>query len=303
MTIKAPANLPSLVKTAFHRAVSSGDVSFFPTHVALLSINSNPFQLRYSPSLASKPRGPPNSSSTDKSKPPFDPFDNPSASMLVAPVGESHILVLNKFAIVPEHFILATKAFKPQTGLLEGADLEAAYACVQAYHEHGEELFVFFNSGEHSGASQPHRHLQLLVVDRMKEGLDGRWDVLAKRLEDEETRKKLPFGACYGGITPGMTGDELAKLYEGLYQEACGMVGKEWNGEREAVISYNLAMTGHGMVVMPRVSEGAMVDGVWLGLNGTVLAGTALVKSEREWDVMRGDGKVEEVLGRIGVKL
>jgi sulfate adenylyltransferase (ADP) / ATP adenylyltransferase len=41
--------------------------------------------------------------------------------------------VLNKFAIVPEHFILATTAFAPQTHLLEKEDLEATWACLQAY--------------------------------------------------------------------------------------------------------------------------------------------------------------------------
>ena len=40
--VKIPANLPELVKTAFHRARTSGDVHFFATQVTLVNVNSVP---------------------------------------------------------------------------------------------------------------------------------------------------------------------------------------------------------------------------------------------------------------------
>jgi ATP adenylyltransferase len=91
------------------------------------------------------------------------------------------LLVLNKYPVIPNHFILATKTFKQQTDPLEQDDFEAAYACLKAYRENGEELFGFFNSGEASGASQPHRHIQFLPVESMRSGIQegGNWDVLA----------------------------------------------------------------------------------------------------------------------------
>lgn len=93
--------------------------------------------------------------------------------MTVAELPPSHILVLNKFAIVREHFILATKVFKEQTDLLEPLDLGATYECLKAWRAHGKELFAFFNSGEFSGASQPHRHIQLLPVNSMTDDLES----------------------------------------------------------------------------------------------------------------------------------
>lgn len=56
--------------------------------------------------------------------------------------------------------------------------------CLAAYRENGEGLFGFFNSGEHSGASQPHRHIQFLPVASMRSGIDAgkTWDVLADSL-------------------------------------------------------------------------------------------------------------------------
>src|ERR1700753_1808706 len=106
------------------------------------------FQLRFSPALANKPNSSSSSAGKDKHqnpKPPPDPFDNPLPSLLVArlPLStwrpqtdnkkheeqeqekQGHILVLNKFAVVPEHSILATAAWAPQTHLLRPADLEA----------------------------------------------------------------------------------------------------------------------------------------------------------------------------------
>lgn len=275
--------------------------------------------------------------------------------MLVAQLPPSHNLVLNKFAIVPEHFILATQSFKEQTHLLEPADLQASYACIEAYHAHiptipstdgatnpdtptnpqttkettdqerERDLYVFFNSGPASGSSQPHRHIQLLPVARMREGLSrdeaSAWKVLAGTLLDDEVRRRLPFSAFVERIGPGV---DLGKVYLRLYRRACeavlgvggvdGVVDED--GQRvegvEARVDYNLAMTREVMVIAPRVGEGAAVtvpgeggerrEVGKLALNGTVLAGTALVKTQAEWDALRGDPEqLVEILGRIGV--
>jgi ATP adenylyltransferase len=239
-----------------------------------------------------------------------------------------HNLVLNKFAIVPEHFILSTAEFHPQTDLLEGLDLAATYACIEAYHKScakgemgsnlGEgELFAFFNSGDFSGSSQPHRHIQLLPVARMREGLDGaEWDVLAHRLVGEV--KDLPFTTFAEHIEPGMTPEALRAAYLRLYRHACAAVaafthkpeiaeGAEKQTAGEAKISYNLAMTRHALIVCPRLAEGGPIwdNGEVIGklsMNGTVLAGTALVKNQVEWDALRNDpNELLQVLVAIGV--
>jgi len=75
----------------------------------------------------------------------------------------------------------------------------------------------------------------------------------------------------------------------------------------EAIISYNLGLTDRSMVLCPRTSEGTKVSskGNYIGpisLNGTVLGGTLLVKSEDEWDAMQYDSsKLAEVLRAIGI--
>ncbi|KAK3302653.1 inositol phospholipid synthesis and fat-storage-inducing TM-domain-containing protein [Chaetomium strumarium] len=351
--VRVPANLPELVRTAFNRARVNGDVHFFETQVTLVNVNSVPFQLRFSPALANKPKEahPPPAPSHPSVKPFFDPFDNPAEAMLIAPLPPAHNLVLNKFAIIPEHFILATQAFQEQTDLLDKADLDAAYACIEAYHQYhthspdgepeqekGEgtgkkkkkkrdgELFVFYNSGPASGSSQPHRHLQLLPMSRMREGLsedeNDAWEVLAESLlRREEVRQRVPFQTFVERIVPG-AGTDLSAVYRRLYRRAVkAVLGPDAASEDDDVdgtgakIDYNLAMTRDAMVIAPRVAEGELItiSGVGedkgrrkdvgkIALNGTVLAGTALVKHQAEWDALRVEPEqLLQLLGRIGV--
>ncbi|KAK1486775.1 inositol phospholipid synthesis protein Scs3p [Colletotrichum tamarilloi] len=324
--IKAPVNLPELVKAAFNKARSNGDLTYYATQVTVLNANSTPFQLRFSPALANKPVAQ-KPKKTDEPRKPFDPFESPEKGPLFIaeiPSSSGHNLVLNKFAIVPEHFILATKEFKQQTDLLERDDLAATYSCIEAYRQYGEqhqghnsELYAFFNSGSHSGASQPHRHIQLLPVARMMDGLpDGaRWDVLAKQLGPQHV-SELPFLTFAETIHRDMSPDELHGIYLSLFKSAVDAVESHIGAENDsgnggARISYNLAMTSDRLAVLPRLAEGAAIfkDGTAVGnlaLNGTVLAGTALVKNEAEWDALRsggdGDGvQLLEVLSKIGV--
>ncbi|KAI0476864.1 HIT-like domain-containing protein [Xylaria cf. heliscus] len=305
-----PPNLPTLVKEAFVKAQANGDLIYYPTQVAILTVGSLAFQLRYSPSLAQKPKP---SKPVEPNARPFNPFENPSPALLVAQLPPSHRLVLNKFAIVPEHFILATRDFKPQIHLLEADDVDAAYSCVQAYRHVGEELFVFFNSGDHSGASQPHRHLQLLPVERMKDGLENtehgeEWGVVADKVCGKQAT--VPFTIFTSPISADMNAEERHLTYLSLYKRAvrAAVVGVEPVKEGEAQISYNFAMTSTCMALCPRTAEGARVkdnNGNVIGsvaLNGTVLAGTALVKSKPEWDALRTTSTIlSDVLGRIGV--
>ncbi|KAJ2894202.1 inositol phospholipid synthesis protein Scs3p [Zalerion maritima] len=331
--MKAPSNLPELVRSAFNKAKTNGDLTHFPSQGAVLTANSIPFQVRFAPSLANKPKAP----GPDPTKPKVrhDPFADPPAGLKVCDLEpQSHFLVLNKFAITPGHSILATTENKPQSYLLEAADFSAVAACLRAYKERGEELYVFFNSGQHSGASQPHRHLQLLPVEEMKVDLPSdegpAWDVLSKSVAvadgGEVTEVEAwPFRAFAVDIDVASMDDEkLRELYLELYRRACraiddyaaikgyAVVAEQAHDigitDGEAWISYNLAITESRMVLAPRMREGGELtdaEGKVVGrliLNGTVLAGTALVKTEAEWNALKDSGeKLEAVLVKIGV--
>lgn len=327
-------NPSDVVDTEFHpRTVSDSSLehSHLPQEANDYALQ---FQLRFAPALANKPSAPRTDPAPGAPHKPFNPFANPEhGPLFITDLPPSHNLVLNKFAVVPEHFLLTTKQFKPQTHLLEPDDLAATYACIEAYHATGAEggLYAFFNSGTLSGASQPHRHIQLLPVGRMKEGLEdpSAWDVLANRLVGPRP-VETPFRTFARAISPEMTAEQLHATYMTLYrqaveamrdhsslprrdevdEEARGEDGAEGAEGEPAQISYNMAMTRTAMVICPRRAEGATIvsssgDLVgMLSLNGTVLAGTALVKSEAEWDAIRNDDDgraLADLLGKIGL--
>jgi ATP adenylyltransferase len=290
--------------------------------------NTTQFQLRFSPALANKPK----SKKSSNSKP-VDPFENPPKGLFITDIAPSHFLVLNKFPVIPDHFILATKAFKQQTDLLEHDDLEAAYACLKAYRDNGEELFGFFNSGDASGASQPHRHIQFLPVRSMRSGIQGgvKWDLLADSLVNTPRPGNnlhpwaairliapvLPFTYFSSPLPEDSTPETLHQIYNSLLEQACspttraieGLDEEENTGSaKKSPVSYNLALTDRAMVLCPRMSEGLQINsgnGDLIGpisLNGTILGGTLLVKTEQEWDALiKHEEKLRDILQAIGV--
>lgn len=72
--------------------------------------------------------------------------------------------------------------------MLEPDDLAATHACLQEWEksdpqQEGPSLYAFFNSGDHSGASQAHRHLQFLPVAEMKRDQgDAKWEPLINQM-------------------------------------------------------------------------------------------------------------------------
>jgi len=85
---------------------------------------------------------------------PFLPWDQP---LEVGKIGDDHVLILNKYPVQAGHLLVITRGWQPQSGWLDARDW-ASVAMVGA----DTGGLWFFNSGATAGASQPHRHLQLL---------------------------------------------------------------------------------------------------------------------------------------------
>jgi sulfate adenylyltransferase (ADP) / ATP adenylyltransferase len=85
---------------------------------------------------------------------PFLPWD---ARLEVCRLGSSHVVLLNKYPVQPGHLLLITQHWQPQSGWLQASDWRAV-----AEMDRDTGGLWFFNSCAAAGASQPHRHLQLL---------------------------------------------------------------------------------------------------------------------------------------------
>ncbi|EED16110.1 bis(5'-nucleosyl)-tetraphosphatase, putative [Talaromyces stipitatus ATCC 10500] len=344
MNLGLTESLPSLVSRRFVAAKDSGNLIFSATQLAILSSKRGiGYQLRYCPALAKKPETQSQPSNPTGPKP--DPFENPSTDLLITEVpstSKTHFLILNKFPVIPNHFILATKRFEKQTDLLEKEDLGIAYACLEAWFDGdddglvrkeekggGRRLFAFFNSGEESGASQPHRHLQFLPIEDMRAQLEDSksdnssvsWTPLIDlfltstnvQISSSGIRHlpNLPFQNFALQIRSPPSIDALHEMYVTLYRAALlasRMTSPEETARTSgpAAISYNLAMTRDIMMIVPRKKEAHTIPGLpdadAVSLNGTILAGTLMVKTKEQWDHLRRDAEViSELFGEVGI--
>ncbi|EXJ88372.1 hypothetical protein A1O1_05302 [Capronia coronata CBS 617.96] len=333
MMLSLAQPLQKLVADKFRTAYKDKSILFSETAVALLRTQKGaPFQLRYCPALAKKPKADGAEEKKEPARPKFDPFADPPDELLVANIPAnkaSHILVLNKFPVIHNHFIIATKANKPQTAILEKEDLGITHACLHAWQhdqhdQHGQNssrLFAFFNSGEHSGASQPHRHLQFLPVEDMASPEAPAWELLLDRMTVRAHPElplfqdpSLPFLHFSTPLEDGLSLTDLYSKYLLLLNAAMSAVrfpdqplhqNLEVEEDGRAVFSYNLAMTTGILAICPRSREAVAMpeSGATssVALNGTLLGGTLMVKDEVEWDVLRHDhALLDGILAGVG---
>tara|TARA_Y100001968_G_scaffold32456_1_gene25001 strand:+ start:470 stop:1306 length:837 start_codon:yes stop_codon:yes gene_type:complete len=85
---------------------------------------------------------------------PFIPWDS---RLQIQLINNQHTLILNKYPVQLGHMLLITNNWKPQNGWLEEDDFEAILNV-----DNDTTGLWFFNSSKEAGASQPHRHFQLL---------------------------------------------------------------------------------------------------------------------------------------------
>ena len=85
---------------------------------------------------------------------PFKPWEK---ILEIEKIGNKHQLILNKYPVQKGHILLITNTWKPQNGWLDIND----WIAIQKVNNDTSGLW-FFNSSPIAGASQPHRHFQLL---------------------------------------------------------------------------------------------------------------------------------------------
>jgi len=129
----------------------------------------------------------------------------------------------------------------------------------------------------------------------------------------------MPFTHYALPFPQSPTAEQLHSTYRKLYDAAAAAVRSyidAKHGDLElhpteggsSPISYNLAMTTAGMAIFPRRRDGAVPkdeagnDVGYVAINGTILAGTLMVKLQEEWDLFRRDSsQLEHVLEKIGI--
>ena len=268
-------------------AVTSGALCPLSTRVErCLGPGDQAFELRHlmgSPPQHLRPAGPkPN---------PFLPWDQ---RLELEPVGSNHVLIMNKYPVQIGHMLLISRRWAPQTGWLTPLDWQAVHAVRQ-----DSEGLWFFNSGPSAGASQPHRHLQLLPRES-GESLCPREDWWLTRLGSTGDSSRGDLLEIHTNAVSFQT--DSAEALHSSYLELCQAQGIGHPGlDTSPRKPYNLLFGDHWMGLVSRSRDechGFSVNA--LGFAGYLLCSE---RSDRFWLDQHGpEALLKEVIPSTDVR-
>ncbi|KAJ2229905.1 bifunctional AP-4-A phosphorylase/ADP sulfurylase [Coemansia sp. RSA 1722] len=284
----AKTQLDSLVSARYAQAVAEGALLFTESTVSLRPEQGVEFEVRYVPALAKKPSSKPKEKQMSNGfVNPFLPYD---PRLHVKCLGNSHQLLMNKYCVVPHHLLITTAEFRQQGEPLNESDFAAVLETTSGL---SRPQIVFYNSGEESGASQPHKHLQVLPMPEYFTAPPS--ERIWRRSHPEPSSVfvsgNLPF--AHFGIsidTNSSTSADIATAYSAALTHLTAVYGND--------ASYNMIMTPTALMLFPRKLSS------WQGIsiNSLGFAGLVLCKTTEELDMVNNTG-VLTILSNVGYPL
>ena len=207
----------------------------------------------------------------------------PEPALTVGDVSSTHIGVLNKYPVVPNHLLIVARRSAPQAALLDRDDFTALARCLADI-----DGLAFYNGGREAGASQPQKHLQLVPLP-----LDaGPWAVPVEAVFDRWAASgnasrllQLPFRNAFSLLElsddPLRAAERLEELYA-AHLAATRVIDDDApraaNDEQALAAPYNLLVTRRWMLTVPR----SRARFGTLSVNALGFAGALLVRDEDE---------------------
>lgn len=187
-------------------------------------------------------------------KNPFLPFDD---RLLVAELSDTHVCLLNKFNVIDHHLLFVTRRFEDQELPLTEADFEA---CLVGLRE--IDGLVFYNGGPIAGASEPHRHLQLVPLP-LAAGEQGvpMEPLIREALSTSCAQSSpLPFRHAVCDLPREWLDDPTGAACAACHSyshllEASELIGGSTVRSATGLPPYNLLMTREWMLLIPRSHE------------------------------------------------
>ena len=218
-----------------------------------------------------------------------DPFLPPEQALVVGSVSDTHLCVLNKFNVVRDHLLIVTRAFEHQQTLLTLADFEALWRCMAEYPSLG-----FYNAGVIAGASQPHKHLQLVPLPLASRGPSVPMAPLLDAGGAATTPVVVP-GLPYAHLlaqVAGFSRNAVRHVAEATHIQYLAMIDAAGLLEAEdadgvpLTAPYNLLATRRWMLLVPRSAEA--FGGI--SVNALGFAGAMLVRDSGQMGLLRRHG-------------
>jgi len=217
---------------------------------------------------------------------PFLPFD---PALFVADISSTHVALLNKFNLMPHHLLIVTRRFVPQEVLPDDDDIAAVCACLAQVDGLG-----FYNAGVAAGASQPHKHWQMVPLPLASEGPSTPIDAALEIVRDLAGVLTVPGLAFRHSFTwidptqfhrPSDAAARIASLWPELL-ERVGVTSVERDGARYQSAPWNLLITRKWMLAAPRVRE----DFNGVAINALGFAGSMFVRDDAQFGTIKRAG-------------
>jgi ATP adenylyltransferase len=272
-------DLWSRVTRTTDRALRSGALQPIPTEFVFVEHEGVRFLVRVVAGLAQKRESssPPGPGAPAISQNPFLP---PDAELFVADLSETHLCVLNKFNVVEHHLLIVTRRFEHQETLLTLQDFEALWTCMADYDALG-----FYNAGTIAGASQPHKHLQLVPLPLAAQGPPTPIDPLLSAAPGLPWRHALVRLNATEKRAPADLAGHSLRLYRRMLSKV-ELWHEDRDGEDFRPAPYNLLVTRSWMMLVPRAAE---LFGP-ISINALGFAGALLARNEQELALLEERG-------------
>lgn len=220
---------------------------------------------------------------------PPDPFLPYERALYVGDLGDDHVALLNKYAVFAHHLLIITREYEDQDAWLTPGDFRALWQCMG-----GGDVFGFYNGGRTAGASQAHKHLQVVPLPLAGEGPAVPLAALvppAASLRGEGAVPGLPYVHALAAIprrwweAPGEGARSAFECYRSLLHRVGLCRGPALPGRRQTG-PYNLLVTPSWMMLVPRRREAFHA----ITINSLGLAGALLVRDGRQLAVLKRYG-------------
>jgi len=216
------------------------------------------FSIRCVSTLADKIQAQQQAAAVTKAGAPVDPFLPYDPDLFVARVSTTHVALLNKFPVYEHHLLIVTREFEHQEMLLTDEDFVALAACMAEF-----EALAFYNSGTQSGASQPHKHLQMVPLPLSQTTAAVPIEPLLEAAPADNRihiLSTLPFRHAFARLDPALFvwpesgAPALRRVYLNMLRTLDLEDVYPGDGLWQAV-PYNLLLTREWMLLVPRSQE------------------------------------------------
>ncbi len=276
-----------LLVSRTQRAIARGVLQPIQTRQVFIDDSGVRFVVRQVSSLERK--GKKGQKEFDVTGNPFLPYEN---DLFVADISPSHLALLNKFNVIEHHLLIVTRHFEEQEALLTFADLQALWSCMAEF-----EGLAFYNGGRVAGASERHKHLQIVPLPLTDEGPAVPIEpllVAANLGETIVTIPGLPFVHAYTRLDSTLVqcargaADVTLERYHALLN-AVGLPALRKAGGLRQSAPYNLLITRNWMLLVPRSKEYFHS----ISVNALAFAGSLFVRNEEQMKAVSAAGPMK----------